>query len=96
MPLMIQFHDGLACPTVVCDWCQQPIDQAQAGGYFWPTGPRAEGQLIALTFLHKGACDDVWQALYGPLDCWEELLYLPTFMMDNLDMQRLYRPRELS
>ena len=30
MPLVIQFHDDLACPTIVCDWCQQPITQALA------------------------------------------------------------------
>lgn len=27
MPLMIQFHDGLSCPTIVCDWCHQPIKE---------------------------------------------------------------------
>ena len=36
MPLVIQFHDGLSCPTIVCDACQEPIMDAKDGGYFFP------------------------------------------------------------
>jgi hypothetical protein len=93
MPLMIQYTDGLLCPTIICDWCQEPITEATRGGYFWPYNPaRTEGDLQALTFLHKGRCDFAWQAARGPLDCWEELRYLPTFLMDNLGLPRLARP----
>jgi hypothetical protein len=95
MPLMVQYLDGLSCPIAVCDWCQQPISEAGDGGYFWPRGPRTEGQLIALTFLHKGRCDETWAAVYGRLDCWEELRCLPAFLMDNLGMQRLSRSMAL-
>jgi hypothetical protein len=96
MPVMIQFHDGLACPTIVCDWCEQPIEQAGAGGYFWPARLYTEGQLIVPTFLHKSACADTWEAAFGPLECWEELLYLPPFLIGSLAIEHLYRPRELS
>jgi len=41
MPIMIQFHDDLSCPTVICDWCQQPITDARLGGYFFPPTDRA-------------------------------------------------------
>jgi hypothetical protein len=45
MPLMIQFHDGLSCPTIVCDWCHTPITDAREGGYFFPMCTRADNEM---------------------------------------------------
>ena|SRR5215831_13897955 len=84
MPLVIQFRDGLSCPTILCDACQQPITDAKGGGYFFPMVPRQEGKTVAITFLHKGACDRAYEARHGRLDCWEELRHLPTFLARNL------------
>ncbi len=84
MPLMIQFHDDLACPTIVCDWCQQPITDAREGGYFWPQTCREAGTTVPVIFLHKGRCDTRYQGAHGPLDCWHELRDLPGYLVRNL------------
>jgi hypothetical protein len=86
MALVIQFHEGLSCPTVVCDWCHAPITHAWAGGYFFPVAPRTEGAMVPLTFLHKGACDRAYAAQHGRLEWWGELWELPTFLARNLGM----------
>jgi hypothetical protein len=99
MPLIIQFHDSLSCPTVICDWCQRPITNARNAGYFWrylthkANEPPAisfpqQGDRMAIIFLHKGRCDERYHAAHGPTDAWAELRYLPTFLARNLCMHR--------
>ena len=95
MPLMLQFHDGLSCPTIVCDWCHQPITEARDGGYFFPTCARADGEMVPLTFLHKGPCDEAYGARHGRFEWWHELRDLPTFLLRNLGMRRLHAPLAL-
>jgi len=84
MPLVIQFHDGLACPTIVCDWCQQPITDARDGGYFFPESDRADDTMVPLTFLHKGHCDRAYGVCHGEMASWEELRILPLLLARNL------------
>ena len=67
MPLVIQFHDDLSCPTIVCDWCQEPITDAGLGGYFFPFSSRTDGTTVPITFLHKGGCDDAYKQHLGNL-----------------------------
>jgi hypothetical protein len=86
--LMMQFCDGLSCPTVVCDYCQRPIVDARDGGYFWPLAERQEGQMMSPVFLHKGRCDNAYSARHGRLDCWDELSMLPLSLADNLQIDR--------
>jgi hypothetical protein len=50
MPLVIQFHDGPSCPTIVCDACQEPIMDAKDGGYFFPRVAREEGRTVPIFF----------------------------------------------
>jgi len=88
MPLVIQFHDDLSCPTIVCDWCQEPITDARLGGYFFPVVPRTEGTTVPMTFLHKGHCDDAYGAKYGAFDWWGELRDLPMYLARNLTHAR--------
>jgi hypothetical protein len=87
MPLVIQFHDGLSCPTIVCDWCQAPIADAKKGGYFFPVAPRTEGAVVPVTFLHKGRCDRAYSARHGRLEWWQELRDLPTLLARNLCLE---------
>jgi len=84
MSLVIQFHDALSCPTIVCDWCHQPIEEARQGGYFFPVAPRTEGTMVPITFLHKGSCDSAYSSAHGRLEWWGELGELPTFLARNL------------
>ena len=84
MPLVIQFHDGLSCPTIICDACQEPITDAQVGGYFFPMTARDEGKTAPITFLHKGACDDAYAQLHGRFDWWGELRELPRLLARTL------------
>jgi hypothetical protein len=83
MPLMIQFRKGRACPTIICDQCQQPITDAKDGGYFYPLA-RCDGEVVPMTFLHKGDCNRVYSATHGRLACWTELTCLPFFLVNNL------------
>ena len=86
MPIMIQFHDDLSCPTVICDWCQQPITDARLGGYFFPQTDRDEGTTAPLTFLHKGSCNRRYERTHGRLDLWGELRDFPMFLSRNLNL----------
>ena len=86
MPLMIQFRQGRACPTVVCDCCQPPITRAAEGGYFYDPTNRSADELTEMLFLHKGACDRAYSSCFGRLDHWGELKALPFFLVNNLDI----------
>jgi hypothetical protein len=83
MPLVIQFHDGLSCPTIVCDAYQEPITDARAGGYFFPRVAREEGRTVPSFYLHKGACDRAYTGQHGWLEWWGELWELPTLLAGN-------------
>jgi hypothetical protein len=87
MPLVIQFHDGLSCPTIVCDACQEPIIDAQDGGYFFPRVAREEGRTVPIFYLHKGACDRAFAGQHGWLDWWGELREFPMLLARNLKMK---------
>jgi hypothetical protein len=89
MPLVIQFHNGLSCPTIVCDWCRKPITEAGAGGYFFPTCAREDDEIVPMTFLHKGACDDAYGVAYGAFEWWQELRDLPKYLARNLNLDAL-------
>src|SRR5215831_4826261 len=87
MPLVIQFHDGLSCPTVICDACEQPIEDAREGGYFFPRVAREEGRTVPIFYLHKGACDRAFIGQRPWLEWWGELRELPLFLARNLHAQ---------
>jgi len=88
VPLVIQFREGLSCPTVVCDYCQRPITDARDGGYFFATTDRQEGTTVPMTFLHKIRCDDRYSAQHGRLENWNELAALPGYLAENLGLAR--------
>ena len=87
MPLVIQFHGGCSYPTIVCDWCQEPITDAQDGGYFYPVTAREEGTTVAVTFLHHAACDEAYGRQYRACHWWGALREFPRLLAYTLTRQ---------
>ena len=87
MPLVIRFRDGLSCPTIIWDACEEPITDARKGGYFFPRVAREEGRTVPIFYLHKGACDRAFGAQHVGLDWWGELHEFPTLLARNLAIE---------
>jgi len=88
MPIMIRFEKGLSCPTVICDYCQRPIAQAQDGGYFFNSANHQEGYTVPLVFLHKVRCDARYSAKHGRLEGFNELEAFPDYLAENLGLRK--------
>jgi hypothetical protein len=81
MPLCIVEGRHGARPTIVCDYCQEPITRAAEGNYQWQHG--AEGTPLAMVFTHKQCCHPFELTHEGP---WMaiELEWLLVFLKNNL------------
>lgn len=81
MPLCIVEGRHGARPTIVCDYCQEPITRGAAGNYQWQSGP--EGTARAMVFTHKECCHPFEHTHPGP---WMaiELEWLLVFLKNTL------------
>lgn len=59
MAIKVWIKDGLACPTIVCDWCDLEITDASMGLYHWTIFDGASDPV----FLHKD-CNRSYEAAH--------------------------------
>lgn len=84
MPIRIQHESGCFKPVVVCDHCDEPIEDAKEGNYQWRVecGQPVDGQMF---FTHKSCCRDFELANGGRVGWfWTSLDALPVFLANNL------------
>jgi hypothetical protein len=97
MQLERRSHAGypdLACPKFFCDFCNQPIGQAEGGIYLWDA--RLEnalyyaGEPVEVYTVHKGDCDARMCSVLG----WHrgdpatmELATLPVYLAQNMGVR---------
>jgi len=81
MPLCIVEGRHGARPTIVCDYCQQPITRGAEGNYQWQHSP--DGAAVPMVFTHKACCHAFEQTHAGS---WSaiELDWLLVFLKNNL------------
>lgn len=90
MPLVIQRQGKADRPVILCDYCRQPIEQAEDGNYQWVMA--RDGQVTdggPAFFTHKRCCQafEVGQGagfFWGVMD----LDCLPIFLAQNLGVDQ--------
>ena len=83
MPLVITQHRSTANPTIVCDWCHEPIATGTGGNYQWRNVP--EGESSPMVFTHKRCCR-AFEAAQGGHWCAIGLDWLLPFLANNLEV----------
>lgn len=54
--LKLQIIHGKSCPVIICDACNQRINNAEEGIVIY-NKPREEGVIFDPLYVHKGDCD---------------------------------------
>lgn len=84
MGLVMRFDDGLWCPVIECDACDQRI--VEHGAYLWCVGDdgASDGRIV---FVHKSACHEVWDRRDGRRWYWIDIDEFPQTLAWNLGFE---------
>jgi hypothetical protein len=92
MPLLIQINDERACPNLVCNHCQELVEDAVLAIVAWNESSQTEGTLCEAVILHKGCEPKVKPKLGSRMNLDEYLVRLlanlGTTNLDILEVQR--------
>ena len=83
MAIKIENTSDGAIPVVVCDYCDTRIHHARNGNYEWAGVSTAQGERMAVYFLHKW-CSPAHEAQHGIVLDSMELAMLMPYLADGL------------
>jgi hypothetical protein len=88
MPIVMKLKNERSCPTVVCDVCQEEIEDARDGNAQWMMGEEGQGDGAAVFFTHKQCCRAFDRAAHADDRCpgANELAHFMVFLSDNIRM----------
>jgi hypothetical protein len=92
MPIKMMASGPLVGPVIICDFCEQCIEDATQGNYIWNDDESGAGGLMDVYFVHNsGPCDMGLQSRMGKhMHNSLELSVLFPYLIRNLnvDMER--------
>jgi hypothetical protein len=78
--------EASAGPVAICDQCGQRIENATEGLYLWHLEEREDDDTMPIYVVHKGDCERQFDQ--GRQMAWETLQVLPTFLGNNMNLDR--------